>query len=404
MSDVAIGGGSTEGAFNARTMLIVTAIGALAFIAVLILGAYAPDLRSGRNGGGHALSNAAIGFSGLVRLADATGRKPMIVRSVPDLKNENLAVITPDDGGTDLSKILQTRGARPTLLVLPKWLTMADPLHSGWVRVIGLMPADNPARTLAPANPLVVSRAKGHGEPLVNTDGDAPAEMRFLAPAVVQTMTGKDLQPLITTRSGAIVMGKISGGNLYVLAEPDLINNHGMGDERQAQSALALLDYLNSTNNDGVVFDVTANGLGRSRSPLKLAFDAPFLGVTLTIFAAMLLAAWQALVRFGPVRRRERAIAFGKAALVDNSAALIRRAGREARLGGRYVEVIRDRAVTLFRIPPTLDSETLDARLEGLNPRHSFASVSQAAFNAQTRDELVRAAQSLNQWLEEVQR
>ena len=43
---------------------------------MLVLGAYAPDLRSGHNGGAHALSNAATGFSGLVRLAEATGRNP----------------------------------------------------------------------------------------------------------------------------------------------------------------------------------------------------------------------------------------------------------------------------------------------------------------------------------------
>jgi hypothetical protein len=152
-----------------------------------------------------------------------------------------------------------------------------------------------------------------------------------------------------------------------------------------------------------VQFDVTANGLGRSRSPLKLAFDAPFLAVTLTIFAAMLLAAWQALVRFGPVRRAERAIAFGKAALVDNSAALIRKAGREASLGGRYVEVIRDRAIALFRLPAPLDPQTLSARLEALNPQRSFASAADAASRATSRDELLGAAQSLNQWLKEVQ-
>ena len=54
-------------------MLLITSIGVFAFIAMLVLGAYAPDLRSGRNGGAHALSNAASGFSGLVRLAEATG-------------------------------------------------------------------------------------------------------------------------------------------------------------------------------------------------------------------------------------------------------------------------------------------------------------------------------------------
>ena len=70
-----------------------------------------------------------------------------------------------------------------------------------------------------------------------------------------------------------------------------------MGDERQARAALALLDFLNSTGAKSVLFDVTANGLGRSRSPLRLAFDAPFLAVTLTIFVAMLLAAGESAER-----------------------------------------------------------------------------------------------------------
>ena len=99
-----------------------------------------------------------------------------------------------------------------------------------------------------------------------------------------------------------------------------------------------------------------------------------------------------------------RAIAFGKAALVDNSAAMIRKAGREARLGGRYVDVICMRAVDLFRLPPGLDRQALLKRLEALNPRRSFAAAEGRAEAARTRDELLGAAQSLNQWLEEVQR
>jgi len=389
--------------FNARVMLMVVGVGTFAFIAMLVLGAYAPDLRSGRNGGTHALSTAATGFGGLVQLADATGRNPVIVRSEADLKNEDLAVITPDHGWTDLGSILNWRGARITLLVLPKWDTEADKHKPGWVRIDGLLPTGDPARTLYPANPLQISRSKGHGEALLNVDQGMPATIHFLAPAVVQTMAGKDVRPLITTPAGGIVLAKVGKGNLYVLSEPDLINNHGIGDERQAASALALIDYLNSTGADGVLFDVTANGLGHSRSPLKLAFDAPFLAVTMTIFAAMLLAGWQALARFGPIRRPERAIAFGKAALVENSAALIRKAGREASLGGRYADLIRDRATGLFRLPPALDSNRLGEWLEALNPNRSFASTAQAAADAQSRDELLGAARSLNQWLKEVQ-
>jgi hypothetical protein len=199
------------------------------------------------------------------------------------------------------------------------------------------------------------------------------------------------------------VLGQLKGRQLYILADPDLLNNHGMADERQAHAALALLDFLNSTGAQAVQFDVTANGLGRSRSPLKLAFDAPFLAVTLTIFAAMLLAGWQALVRFGPVQQRARAIAFGKAALVDNSAALIRKAGREAQLGDRYVDVIRERSVALFRFPPAADPQTLNSRLESLNPNRSFAAAADAAGRATSRDELIAAAKSLNAWIKEVQ-
>ena len=229
--------GGSNSAFNGPTMLLITAIGALAFVAMLVLGAYAPDLRSGHNGGSHALSNAATGFSGLVHLAEATGRNPQIIRSVPDLKNEDLAVVSPDDGSENLSKILDTRGPRATLIVLPKWLTMADPTHPGWVRVGALDFPSDPEGVIAPSTKLKITRSKGHGEPLTNVDPGAPKDMHFLAPAVVQTISGEGLQPLITTPEGRIVLGRVGSRNLYVLSEPDLINNHGMGNEQQARSA-----------------------------------------------------------------------------------------------------------------------------------------------------------------------
>lgn len=405
MSEIAIHsiGDSAENPFNARTMLLITAIGTLAFIAMLVLGAYAPDLRSGRNGGTHALSNAATGFSGLVRLADATGRRPVIVRVLADLKSEDLAVVTPDHGSVEVGQILNQRGPRATLIILPKWDTTPDREKAGWVRVSGLLPAADPARMLYPSTPLLIVRSKGQGQQLRDVGLASSADIHFREPAVVQTMSGKGLEPMITTADGRIILARVAQKPLYLLSEPDLLNNHGMGNEGQARSALVLLDLLNSTGAKSILFDVTANGLGRSRSPLKLAFDPPFLGVTLTIFVAMLLAGWQALVRFGPIGERQRAIAFGKSALIDNSAALIRKADRQTHLGRRYVDVVRNRAVVLFRLPLTLDPEALSIRLEGLNPDHSFASAAQAAINAQTRQELLSAAKSLNRWLKEVQ-
>jgi len=92
-----------------------------------------------------------------------------------------------------------------------------------------------------------------------------------------------------------------------------------------------------------------------------------------------------------------------KAALVDNNAGLIRKAGREANLGPRYVDVIRDRAAALFRLPATLSPEALDHRLEAMNPRRSFAELANLTEAARSRDELLGCAQSLHHWVEEVQ-
>ena len=406
MSGVSINqtGSAQDGTFNAKAMLLILGIGSLAFILMLVLGAYAPNLNSGRNSGTHALSNGATGFSGLVRLAAATGRNPVIIRSMAELDSEDLAIITPDHGSTDLTDILANRGPRATLVVLPKWDTSNDQQKSGWVRVSGLLPADDPEATLAPDLPLKVSRVRSGGEPLRTIPSFAPAELHFAAPKVLQTISGRNLEPLLTDGSGRVVLGRVGNERLYVLADADLLNNHGMGDRGQAAAALALLDFLNSTGAGSVLFDVTANGLGQSRSPLKLAFDPPFLGVTLTIFVAMLLAGWQALVRFGPVRRPERAIAFGKTALADNSAALIRRAGRESRLGHRYAELIREQAMHIFKFPRTLAGDDLDVRLEALNPDRSFATAAGAAAEARNRGELLVTAKSLHQWLEEARK
>ena len=210
------------------------------------------------------------------------------------------------------------------------------------------------------------------------------------------------MHPILTTPDGKIVLGKLGDQQLYVLADPDLLNNRGMADIRQARAAMALLDFLNSTDSENVSFDVVTNGLGKGKSPLKLAFDPPFLSVTVAIFVALLLAGLQALFRFGAPVRPERAIAFGKSALIDNSAALVRRAGREAAVGRRYVDVIRARAAALFRLPPSLSDQEVDQRLDLLAPR-PFSPLAALPHGERGRAETLSAAQQLHRWIQEIE-
>jgi hypothetical protein len=399
MSDIAIAGAArAEGTFRPSTILMIVAIGIAAFAGMLILGAYAPDLRSGRNGGAHALSNAATGFSGIVQLARATGRNPQILRNENFLDSEDLVVLTPETGATDLARALERRSTKPTLVVLPKWNTVADPSRTGWVRSQGLKPVWNLQRVLAPVHFLRVQRHRGRGARLRTVPGHAPREMRFTAPGPLQTVDGSGLEPIVTDSAGRAVLVKFEDGPLYLLADPDLLSNRGMADRNQAGAALAMLDFLNSTGAKSVTFDVTLNGLGQTRSPLRLMFDPPFLAATLAIAAALLLAGLQAISRFGPPRRPERAIAFGKAALIDNAAALVRQARREAGLGGRYAEMIREKAVTVFAVPSRLRDEAVTDYLDRLDGRTSFSALASAAGQARSREELLEAAQALHRW------
>jgi hypothetical protein len=400
MSEIAMAASDErEGVFRPRTVALILIIGLIGFLGMLVLGAFAPDMRSGRNGGAHALSNAAVGFSGLVRLAAETGREPQVIRDDRMFDTEDLVVLTPETGAEDMTAALKTRAVKPTLVVLPKWNTVADRDTPGWVRYTGLKPRFQPESVLAPVYPLGISRHRSGGKPLIAVD--VPQAIRFTAPRPLQTVTGQGLRPLITDDAGGIVLGQVGYKPLYILADPDLLSNVGMTDAQQAASALALLDWMNSGGARSIKFDVTLNGLGHSPSPLKLAFEPPFLAMTLAIAAALLMVALQAMTRFGPARRRERAIAFGKEALIDNSAALVRKAGREARLGGRYADMIRERAVVAFGVPARLRDAAIDAYLDGLGRRRRFTEFADQAKAARDRHGMLAAAQALHQWRQE---
>lgn len=409
MSDVAAD--PDQRLFAPVTAAVLVAVGIACFVASLLLGAFAPDLRRGGSGA-HALSDAVVGYSGIVRLAEATGRSPRIVRNVHRLDTEDLVVATPEAGTTPVDPVLGQRPDRPTLLVLPKWRSAADGRHRGWATIEGLKDASDPHGVLAPAAELTIVHRRSGGRPLLTVDPlmkgvafAAPQPLQAIRPARAETAPGRGdagygaLQPLVTDEAGDIVVGRFANRPLYVLADPDLLDNRGTHDARTAASALAMLDYMNSNEAQGIAFDVTLNGFGHGASPLKLLFQPPFVAVTLAIAATLLLAALGTVARFGSPRPRERAIAFGKAALVDNTAALVRKAGREARMGGRYVEVMREAAVRAFAVPARVRGEAVDAYLDTLGRGQRFTTLAAAVARADNKAELVAAARALHDWI-----
>ena len=145
---------------------------------------------------------------------------------------------------------------------------------------------------------------------------------------------------MIAAEPGQGVLIRGNDASHYILADPDFIDNAALKDPDKAAAALALIAALRP-NDDPVMFDLTLHGTARNYDLAKLLVEPPFLALTLTILAAAALAFLHGLARFGPARAEARAIPFGKKALVDTTAMLLRRAGRLEELGDRYAALMR---------------------------------------------------------------
>ncbi|HYI47699.1 MAG TPA: DUF4350 domain-containing protein [Allosphingosinicella sp.] len=388
--------------FSARLVVGLIVAGLLAFAALVLLVAYGS--RMGPVGGARApaLSVGATGFKGLVTLVGRF-RDTDTIDSPADLSTDNLVIVALDrhNRPQDVARLLELRRERATLLILPKWVTMAHPDRRGWVRALG--PGAGPAAEEMIAGEVRVRIARDQAGSAAGRD--FLEGLTVPVPNTPQVIEGDEISPLVTVRGGALV-ARLGTQPHYVAADPDLFNNHGLRDPARARAALALIDALNSTEEGGVSFDLTVNGLTGSDAPslLRTALEPPFLAMTLALILAALLAGLHGAFRFGQARREERAIAFGKAALVENSAGLIRLARREARLGGAYADVVRQDAARLAAAPSTLQGEALDAYLDRLTKGDAppFSVLASRLAQARDRHELVAAARALFSWKKDI--
>jgi hypothetical protein len=394
--------------FNPRLLAGLIAAGILAFIGFVVLTAYAGNFRSGRDGRAHALSVSAVGFKGLVDLVNLTGGDAVPARDDELFESEDLLVVTLNEATekSALGELLERREGKATLLVLPKWTVQAHPFRRAWVMKLGAGTTFPLDRALPEWLEFDVEQFPGVRQRL--SGRDFLDDLSVGAPAeVLQTVNGDGLEPLLTGgKNGAVLVRVADRGPLYILADPDLLNNQGLRDRERARAALELINQLNSTDAESVIFDLTLSGFGEQQSMLRLAFEPPFLALTVAVLIAGLLAGLHGIASFGPRAREARAIALGKAALVDTSAGLVRLARREHRVGSHYADVLRDAAAHDAGAPATLSGAELEAYLDrirkpGAPPFSELASAVRASGDPQT---LLGAARALFQWKKDMAR
>ncbi|MCX7864570.1 MAG: DUF4350 domain-containing protein, partial [Novosphingobium sp.] len=352
-------------------------------------------------------------------------------RSEAVFDQHGLLVLTPPhlaEARTIDGIITRRRHIGPTLLVLPKWQAMPVPaamqsakIGEGWVILGDAMPplwgehvqslGKLDLKVEKPVSALPIWRGLGSSGHLP----DARA---------VQTLFCPHVTGLVLDERGRVLAGYLADGASYsgledasgqkrsdeaeeatyplvIVAEPDLFNNYGFSRKENALLALALVEAMMSGEHMPVHFDLTLNGLGRSANLLTLAFTPPFLAATLCLLMAALAVGWRGFSRFGPPRKEGRAIAFGKRALVANTAGLLLRAGRYHLIASPYVERARSRLARALALShhasPDATDQAIDRALAVHSPTlPSFSELARRLHAARNQHDIIRVAQQIH--------
>lgn len=411
-------------AFSPRAVAVLVLLGVAMFAALLwqVGGGLAASRTD--NGGAHAGGTGLNGFAGLRRLLQGEGYAVTLGRSQGDWHTPGVLVLTPDafaDGEKLDKAVNEHRRLGPVVVIAPKWEVMTGlerqpGQRAGWVRLIGSLP---PSWKGFLDDLTVDMRGFGHGPRRVATSLNAPAPV-LPDGMVVEVGQGRRLIPLAEARRQVLAArydetmpapGATEGEPaqphpLYLVFEPDLLDNYGMARLDNALWAQAFFAEVAGQDNQRITFDVTFNGLGRQSNLLTLAFTPPYLAATLALGLAVVAAMWRGLLRFGPTQSEGPAIALGKASLLGNAAALVRRARRFHVLGAPYADASRARLARALSLPRQMKAEAVDAaidralaarRASGLAvPDQSFTSAAAQLARAQGEGEILALARTLH--------
>ena len=324
---------SDPGPFTRRMVAAWIAAAVLTFAASIAFMLHGDDSDSI---GPSTFSRSAIGYAGI---ADILQRRGLTViksqgGAVHEVGARGLLVIAEPQfhlpvTGADRALL----GAPKVLLVLPKWQGQPDRDHPGWIGEADPLPPFVPQ--------AVLSIAAGAGQvvrpdkPVTWQRNDIGFAPHLAAP--VQLMTGTKLRPIVAGPEGMLLgeQGGPQGRRLWVLSDPDVLDNHGLADGHAA-FALSLFETL--SHGHRIVFDETVHGFDAASNPAAMLLHPRLTRVAALGVLALALVLWAGAIRFGAAETPPAPLKAGKRDLVQNVAGLFRFAGYQPVLVRRYVE------------------------------------------------------------------
>jgi hypothetical protein len=401
--------------FSRRVVVGVLVIGVFSVLLTLTSLIFGERWATVRSSGTDAFSYSALGHRGLVELLDAMEIPVVVGRSTASVTgtgNSLLLIAEPPLEVEDVDHLLQRQSTSERILyVLPKRTGEESTFAAdGWIDSSELISLESVRE--------VVERAELECEPVrvSATDvrwTDSPLGVSpMLEP--VQLLRGAGLQPILECDAGILLgmrpAGRPGDSLLYVLSDPDLIANHGIGQGDNAELCVAIMRHLVPPGH-AIVFDETLHGHELEPNVWEALLRFPLVLATLPALLAALTLVWSGTVRFGSPLDATPDIASGKRALIDNTAELLRSGGHEQVALQRYLECNLRHVAEAFHLSQQLTVAQRDERLKDIggtrgvdgNPEQLRANLEELRLTKRLpMAEIVETAERIHVWREEM--
>lgn len=253
----------------------------------------------------------------------------------------------------------------PTLVILPKW--RASVSTDGIARESGLLPFADLHSELAKIY-LPDLRLKRIGpefeEAQLQLPPDQPEKIAlYQAQLFDRSKLPGHCTELVGTPSGALLLRCENGFTVYLLSDPDLLNNHGLALADNAAFAVSLIKNLRGAGEARPVYlDTKGQALEgekpvdegktyeRSATDLKRFFAYPLSVIWGTVLLVVVICFWRGAYRFGPpLGDASSHIEISKTAAIEAMARLLRLSGNDGRMTAQFVQhLLADKAMLLF--------------------------------------------------------
>jgi hypothetical protein len=394
--------------FEPRVVAAVIAALVALFAASLLLTASGRHRGNGDRVGANTYSRSAVGHLGLFDMLQKLDYR--VVRGEHDVlaqlgTNGILILAEPTSAVSRGSGNSNLLGAETILVVLRKWEIRRSEERDDWIGQAQLLREDVAEaflHTVAGSGEVVrVTKPSGFRNSLAIPDPTISAPIQLIKNSMIR--------PIVAAAEG-VLLGEFRQGRrrIWVLADPDPIENHGIGKGDNLAFATAVIYAMLAGKPGTLVFDETLHGFQHSTpSALKFLLEFPFNLIVLQVVAAVVLLLMASVGRFGTPEIPDRVLHAGKRDLISNTASLIDHAGHHAAILRRYIGMVLQDAGRLLRAPRQLNDHELAAWLDRTGAARGLrsdcvASLGRIAAKSEDLVSLFTEARAIHRWRKDI--